>query len=157
MITEIEVVPYLYIETMIKLGKLTKSSNNFISIRDFPKCKVTSNILEICEEISTDNKLLLWFSDVEYKINWTTLEFSDEMAVQVKEFVDRIQARPNPEKLYCNCEAGISRSGAIGSWIAEYLPTLDYNDFRARHSWIRPNNCVLRKLQWLSKYPEQLD
>lgn len=157
MITEIRVVPYTYILTGFRVDILPRSNQNFLSVRDPGNAPGYENILEDSDEVPADRKLCLRFSDVVRKSSWQDVLFTPEMAVKVKDFIDLIQARPESEMLFINCEAGICRSGALGTWVADYVPTMDYQAFRDYHHWIQPNSLVLKELNrllWSLKYPE---
>lgn len=62
--------------------------------------------------------LNLMFSDVTYKINWTTIPMTLEQAEKIVEFLDGMDTRKD---LYVHCAAGISRSSAVGLFAADYL------------------------------------
>ena len=70
--------------------------------------------------------------------------FTEAQAKQVLDFVDGLA----PDTiLYVHCQAGISRSGAIGSFIAENYTNQNMQAWRQRHSWINPNSHVYSLLR----------
>ena len=50
------------------------------------------------------------------------------------------------ELMIIHCGAGISRSGAVGTWLNEFYGN-DYLTFRRKHSFIMPNYHVLEVLR----------
>lgn len=70
--------------------------------------------------------------------------FTEEQAKQVLDFVEGLAPGTT---LYVHCQAGISRSGAIGSFIAENYTNQDKIAWRQRHSWINPNSHVYSLLR----------
>lgn len=75
--------------------------------------------------------------------------FDKSHAMKIIDFVCRINSQ-NPDKeigLIVHCDAGISRSGAVGLFIVEYL-SLDVKDFfKRRANLIQPNGYVLSILR----------
>ena len=79
--------------------------------------------------------------------------FNDTHAKKIKEFIDSFK---NSYKwfdgmLYVNCAAGISRSGAVGYCLNEYINHCNenifyYNLFKEQNSHIQPNPYVKRLL-----------
>lgn len=76
--------------------------------------------------------------------------FNKKLAKKIFNFVNEL----NPKKLlYINCSSGISRSGAIGTVINEYLNkflinnTVDYEFFNVTNSHIQPNALVKELLE----------
>lgn len=53
------------------------------------------------------------------------------------------------DTLICQCDAGISRSGAVGLWATRFLK-LDEKEFREKHPQIQPNSRVLEILMDVS-------
>jgi hypothetical protein len=86
--------------------------------------------------------------------DWKTEEnkFSHDQAKQIVEFVDKYKDLVT--EFVIHCHAGISRSGAVGSFIVEYLK-LDYQEFKKRNPNILPNAMVLRKLFEVSGIQEE--
>lgn len=93
------------------------------------------------------NVLRLWFDDVENDLQVSPTNrrqckaFTEEQAKQVVEFIDR-----NKDKNFIvHCAAGISRSGAVGRFISDYLGT-DKDRFKNMNPHILPNSHVSRLL-----------
>jgi predicted protein tyrosine phosphatase len=93
------------------------------------------------------NVLRLWFDDVEtdLQVSPTNPEkcsaFTEEQAHQIIEFIDR-----NKDKnFFVHCSAGISRSGAVGTFILDYLQG-DKDHFKQMNSHISPNAHISRTL-----------
>jgi len=68
--------------------------------------------------------------------------FDDAMAQELYEFIKRNRDR---ETCIVHCEAGISRSGAVGSFVNGYTQG-DWERFKRENSFISPNGRVLRML-----------
>jgi len=99
------------------------------------------------------NVIRLWFDDVENDEQksptnaFTCKAFSVEQAEQLFNFIKK-----NADKDFIvHCSAGISRSGAVGSFINDYLNSdMEYFEKANRHR-ILPNSHVsrlLNKLAW---------
>jgi len=71
--------------------------------------------------------------------------FSKEQAREVIEFLDGVK-ESDVEIFVAQCEAGISRSGAVGSFACDYLG-FDYPTFASDNSDIMPNPHVERMLR----------
>jgi len=106
------------------------------------------------KRLGLDESLSLRFSDIvdvaDYerrKVEYPSYVnlFDTTHAKQVVDFLLRIQARPGPEGLFVHCDAGISRSGAIGTF-ARQLFNLDIEKFLKRNPQIQPNEYVLKLL-----------
>ena len=98
------------------------------------------------------NVLRLWFDDVETDLELsptnkeTCRAFTEDQAKQVFEFI-----KENKDKNFLvHCSAGISRSGAVGSFILDYLEG-DKEYFAEHNKHIHPNGHIsrlLNKLAW---------
>ena len=93
------------------------------------------------------NVLRLWFDDIEHNNEVSPTNqgscsaFSDEQAHQVIEFV-----KQNRDKNFLvHCSAGISRSGAVGTFINGYCGG-DWEEFKRSNPYISPNPRVSRML-----------
>lgn len=133
---KILVVPRMYVERFEADSPFFKI-NNFISIGE----KVGK------EGVAADgpNILKLVFEDISDKENG--ILFTEEHAQKIKDFIDRID---KSKTLFINCQAGISRSGAVGEVLNDYVNVMlndgkrneDYyiNNINNRH--IKPNAYV---------------
>lgn len=79
--------------------------------------------------------------------------FTQDHAKKIKEFIDSFKDSYKwfDGKLYVNCAAGISRSGAVGYCLNEYVNNnkenyFYYNLFKEQNSHIQPNPMVKRIL-----------
>ncbi len=124
-------------------------SNYFISIAGL------ADKLDWAYPYIGENVLKLKFDDVtEFYVNDCNLQngvdiilFEQNHAKQIKEFVDKI---PKDCTLYVNCAAGISRSGAVGYCINEYINNdnkEDFEFFEQENKHIQPNPYVKRLLK----------
>jgi predicted protein tyrosine phosphatase len=83
--------------------------------------------------------LNLWFNDLEEEIpDIEPVMFDDDMADKVVEFVER---NKDAKQWLLHCTAGISRSGAVGGFVADYLG-VSYLDFKRANPRICPNALV---------------
>jgi len=71
--------------------------------------------------------------------------FNKDHASQVVSFIDDLQKDDEDSILVAHCHAGISRSGAIGTFACDYC-NLDYNAFMKSNSFIMANPHVLETL-----------
>jgi predicted protein tyrosine phosphatase len=77
--------------------------------------------------------------------------FNEEIAKQIIDFVNNIKLN----LIIIHCDAGISRSGAVGYFICNYL-NLDQKEFKIMNPNIHPNSLVLDILKKVSGYNEDL-
>jgi len=66
--------------------------------------------------------------------------FDITMAEKIIKFINRIKEK-DVDLLFIHCDAGQSRSAAIGIWVVRYLK-LDENEFRKEHRMISPNTLI---------------
>lgn len=97
------------------------------------------------------NVLTIFFDDVEEDIEhgkYGKIEaFSYGQARQILHFV---QANAHRKKCLVHCAAGISRSGAVGTFINDYFRG-DYTDFKKRNPYIHPNGHILAMLNQVAR------
>lgn len=68
--------------------------------------------------------------------------FTQEQAVRVLDFIEAAIARGD-EHIVVHCSAGISRSGAISSFIVDNFTEMNYQEWKQSNaSWIHPNDYV---------------
>jgi predicted protein tyrosine phosphatase len=72
--------------------------------------------------------------------------FNEQCAQKVIKFLDVLKNDSNDGILAVHCSAGISRSGAVGTFACDYLG-LDYNIFLKDNPYIMANPYVLRILR----------
>lgn len=117
--------------------------NNFISIGEVEGYEGVP--------VAGDNVLKLVFDDASDNEGNVNL-FTDKHADRIKEFAERID---KSKTLYINCQATISRSGAVGTVLNDYFNlflqdckrTKDWYDFFADNRQIQPNAYVMRILR----------
>jgi predicted protein tyrosine phosphatase len=83
--------------------------------------------------------LALQFDDIEKPMSYKGRDlilFTEAQAKQIVAFLDEI--KDTHPLLLCSCDAGISRSGAVGEFACDYLG-LDKNKFYAHNPFIHPN------------------
>jgi predicted protein tyrosine phosphatase len=100
------------------------------------------------------NVKVLFFDDVEVDLHIpivgtnevkTAKAFTVEQAKELLQFIDT-----HKHKSLCmiHCAAGISRSGAVGTFLNDYLRQ-DWHEFKRQNPFIHPNPHVLRVLKSL--------
>lgn len=68
--------------------------------------------------------------------------FTEDQAVKVIDFIEAAITRRD-ENIIVHCSAGISRSGAISSFIVDNFTEMRYDEWKASNaSWIHPNDYV---------------
>jgi predicted protein tyrosine phosphatase len=72
--------------------------------------------------------------------------FAWEHAERIIEFLVEFHARPTEDILYVNCGAGVSRSGAVITFVRD-LYDLDHVQFDADNPQIFPNSWILETLE----------
>lgn len=104
------------------------------------------------------NILKLQFDDVSEKDNiWSSendniIFFNEEYAKKIYEFIKEIKVNDKKE-FYIHCDAGVSRSGAVGYLLNEYFNKfltnnkIDDEAFKMNNSHIMPNPLVVRVLK----------
>ena len=118
------------------------SRSAFISIHEPLR---GTQVFEDCSSVileSAPNVLNLWFDDAEEDFELLDglkcVLFDEHMAKQIHEFVDRYK---EGKQFFFHCTAGISRSGAVGETVAEYLG-IDYFEFKLENPKVKPNTLV---------------
>jgi protein-tyrosine phosphatase len=74
--------------------------------------------------------------------------FGEEQAKNIVRFIDKVNIMEIPE-VFVHCAAGISRSGAVGTWACRYL-NLDEKKFLENNKHILPNIYILGVLNSVS-------
>ena len=138
----INVVPRKFVK-MVPANDEFFKNNNFISIGE----------QEGYEGVSAtgSNILKLVFDDASPSESGCTL-FTPEQARSIKQFVDTID---KTKALFVNCYAGVSRSGAVGTVINDYVNCYlndckkndDWDLFFQRNPQILPNAYVMRVMR----------
>lgn len=92
----------------------------------------------------TENVKVLHFDDCYYD-EFANKVMTDEQADELLNFIDA-QIAGNKKTCVVHCEAGISRSGAVGTFICDYTES-DWNEFIHTNPQIHPNIVILNKLK----------
>ena len=143
------------IKKMLKVNKEFAKKNYFISIYsseiDYgwsmngePKFSPLPNLPNVCK---------LCFDDVTEKDKeQNVIHFNKEHAQKIMEFLKTVKDDGKME-FYVHCDAGVSRSGAVGYLLNEYfnkflkMNRIDNEAFRMNNSHIMPNPEVMRILK----------
>ena len=102
-------------------------------------------------DLSLDNVLQVHMWDVEedtYKNNNKIyLKPSDE---ELQRIVDFVNKNKDKKAFVVHCSAGISRSGAVATYIREkFYDDVDHKWFKKENPWIQPNLYILNRLREL--------
>ena len=97
--------------------------------------------------------LSLNFWDIDRKSSPNGLLFHKGQAKKVVDFIDDIQKENDDSILVAHCHAGISRSGAVGTFACDYCG-LDYDEFLSENKYIMSNPHVLKMLATQSGKPD---
>jgi len=98
------------------------------------------------------NVKVLFFDDVEKDIEVPRIGTKEVLVAkaftmqQAKELFNFIISHKDKETCLVHCAAGISRSGAVGTFINDYFGG-DYFEFKKQNPHIHPNGLVLRLLK----------
>lgn len=126
-----------------------------ISVTNAAKFDSWKTPILITEE--TPERIAFQFDDVEDRFDYDTgtlyerneddTYFSPEMAKKICEFIRRHQANEDTQDLLVvNCQAGISRSGAISNFVRE-ISGMSYDYWRKLCPQANPNTLVSKLLQ----------
>jgi len=104
------------------------------------------------------NVLRLWFDDIEHDMQVSPTNkgicraFTEDQGRRIIEFIDKHKDK----EFFVHCSAGISRSGAVGQFILDYLDG-DKEHFQKMNSHISPNaqvRKILNNIIWNRKYQD---
>ena len=143
------------IKKMLEANKEFIKQNYFISIyssaveyrrgMEEPKFSPLPDLSNVCK---------LCFDDVTEKdTEPTVIHFSKQHAQKIMEFLKTVKDDGKVE-FYVHCDAGVSRSGAVGYLLNEYfnkflkMNCIDNEAFRMNNSHIMPNPEVVRILKF---------
>ena len=121
--------------------------NCFISIHNYDQAVM---------EDDHHNFLNLWFDDITddalYNKSYypSCYLFTEKQARLIIEFCEYNQSKKN---LFVHCFAGISRSGAVGTFINDIWGEESFQEFSARHPWLHHNPYV--KMLLMREYRER--
>lgn len=110
----------------------------------------SGDICPIKEE--RDTLLKMQFDDIIMPTDGMIL-FTDEMAREIKRFANYLIAKYPNRPLIVHCDAGVSRSGAVGAALNEYVNLRVMNN-RRHYDWfirehvnlISPNQAVMSRM-----------
>jgi predicted protein tyrosine phosphatase len=123
-----------------------KTKTFFISIND------TRGTDEVPYFENKQNVKILFFDDVEEDIDVSVIGSNERKTakaftpIQAKELLEFIDNHKDKESCIVHCAAGISRSGAVGTFVNDYFSG-DYFEFKRQNPYIHPNGLVLRLLK----------
>src|SRR4030042_172796 len=154
MINFIKVINRTSISHMVHYNYIPYDSWYFISIYGGTKGEfLTGGVIDRIKEMGCKKFLSLCFYDASDNEDLSDddkkMLFSKKQARQIIDFVDKIKD-DSDSVILLHCDAGISRSGAVGSFICDYLG-LNYKKFLKVNPQVLPNQYVLRLLKEESK------
>ena len=108
---------------------------------------LTDETKDVFRRLGCKNFLSLKFWDITSRENCSNgILFNKGHAKAVAEFVNKVQKDEENSIFVAHCMAGISRSGAIGSFVCDYCG-LDYDDFLKENCYNFANPHMLELLQ----------
>lgn len=158
MIDQIRIFPVRKIRNWIDNSLEPFHSWSLISVTNTKEDSLTGNEKIRLKTILHCNDILqLQFGDFEPGKYYNTFTdrtepvpervlFNKKQAQEVIDFVNILQKKEEQETLVVHCMAGISRSGAIGTFINDILG-LDLSTFLRNNPHTRPNSYVLKTLR----------
>ena len=141
---KITILPKLYFEQLMsKIGDKSTDNSFFISILD-PDCK------EPIKEDS-ENYKSWWFWDVDTKVG----NYDPINGRQARDIYDFIVANKDKKTCFVHCSAGVSRSGAVGTFINDFMQQ-DYKEFKRDNPNIMPNNLITSMLNRIHRKQQDI-
>lgn len=114
---------------------------------------ICENVLSILDKMHCKRTLSLRFSDVNEKVFFkyndkytNQILFNKEHAVKIITFINELEDVEGEEHLIVHCDAGISRSGAVATFLSDYL-SLNKEIFNQMNIGIMPNIYILNMLR----------
>lgn len=155
MIDRVIVRPREWVEKIIRFNAQVPDPANkqwhLISIYGSSEELLTPENKEILRGMNCQEMLSICFWDIteiQYpnviNAHPNAVLFEVEHAKKIVSFLDGLKDRPGNETLVVHCDAGISRSGAVGSFASDYFG-LNYEEFKKMNR-VLPNYHVRRLL-----------
>lgn len=94
----------------------------------------------------SENYRTYWFYDVEEDFVTNSHSYKAISEEQAKDMFEFIKKHSNKNNFIVHCAAGVSRSGAVGSFVHEYFGG-KYKELLKKHPNILPNGRVTRLLR----------
>ncbi len=98
------------------------------------------------------NVKIMFFDDVEEDLVKTIVGTGEVVTIkaftsaQAKDLLTFIDSNKDKETCIVHCSAGISRSGAVGTFVSDYFGA-NWHEFKKQNPYIHPNGVVLRSLK----------
>lgn len=150
-------VPRLSFNEYMKLKGVTQE--NISSIKEVAFISINNTIDNVEPYFLEDrpNLKVLFFDDVSEDIYTNDLKNPGDLILvkamteeQAKELYTFIKANEEKDCIIIHCTAGVSRSGAVATFINDYVSG-DWHSFKQQNSSIQPNTHVYKLLKkiWL--------
>ena len=160
MIKKIKILPRSMMEEFVKVGECDmKDSNwNLVSIYgDGDGELLTEANKKSLQNLGCKDSISLNFFDIINREQYPGgILFRKSQAEQIVAFIDKLQEQEEDSILIAHCTAGISRSGAVGTFTCDYCG-LDYQYFLAENPFIFANPLVLKLLQAVANKPNSFE
>ena len=118
---------------------------------------LTEKRIEAFKLLGMKDHISLCFWDIAPETDLNILEkypdarfFSIQQGEAVIEFLDKVN-KMDEAVLVAHCDAGVSRSGAVGEFTVEHF-NLDHKEFIKENPYLHPNKFVVRTLREASGY-----
>ena len=124
----------------------------FISINNYYEGSKSSYSLDVKSHFKRQhsNVMIMHFGDYSEEYVYRTIHegptglFNEYKAKKLYQFIKK---NKDKSMVVIHCGAGISRSGAVGTFIQDTYGTVSYEDFKRKNARIQPNNHILKLLQ----------
>lgn len=144
----IRVYPRVFFEKIVGTEIEKNILNNYkvisINTPEYKPLNITREIPPF-SDINHPNLLVLYFHDY-YKPLQDVILMSEEDALKIKKFITGKE-----KKIFVHCTAGISRSGAVGSFLNKFFNDINSDDYKKfiynYADRIMPNTWVLNMLK----------
>ena len=108
---------------------------------------LTEENRSVFQEMGCRRFLSLNFWDITERAKYPNgILFRKSQAKEIVEMVKEIQKEEEDSVLVAHCSAGVSRSGAVGTFACDYC-RLDYNEFMKQNPYLMANPHVLSLLR----------
>jgi predicted protein tyrosine phosphatase len=107
-------------------------------------------------DLSIDNFLQVKMWDIEKDTINSGFVYEKPSDIELKKIVDFVNKHKNKSVFMVHCSAGISRSGAVATFIRDkFTDEIDKEKFNFENKYIQPNLYILKRLKELDDVSSQ--